>query len=379
MEELYVHLMNIDPSIVVDVICYNTDGARVTERYRGLNIHRVSCIQLLPGQFAIPNYLSLILTVLKLSLNHSYQIIHSNTRFFDHSWWVPLLAKVLKAKSVLTDHCASHPVHISKLITGVAKLIDKHLSPVIMRFYDVITVTNDTTGRFIKTLASVNPSLIYGGVDTNFFFPIKKVKSRIIPKVNIKISDKEVVITFLGRMIETKGVKVLLEVAKKLTRKFPNTRFIFAGDGVMYQKLRRLNYKKIYFTGALDRNNVAQLLVNSDIVVHPSIHHEGFPNVILEAGASGCAVIATNVGGTKELIEHNKTGIICKANAPDLESNLISLLRDKQKRIKFGIALREKIEDQYFWDKIVVTFKDMLYQIVSSSSRIHNPFLVLKT
>ncbi len=133
----------------------------------------------------------------------------------------------------------------------------------------------------------------------------------------------------------------------------------------MYQKLRNLNNNKIYIIGALNRNNVAQLLANSDIVVHPSIHHEGFPNVLLEAGASGCAVIATDVGGTKELIEHNKTGIICKANVSDLESNLISLLQDKQKRRKLGFELRRKIEERYSWEKIVIKFKNILYQITS--------------
>ena len=363
MEEMYHNLMKIDPKVEVDVVCYNTDKTKKVEKYRGFTIYRVPCIQILPGQFAIPNYFHLVWILVKLSQKHSYDIVHSNTRFFDHSWWTPLVAKLLHAKAVLTDHCASHPVHPSKPLSLFIKFLDKFTTSISARFYDLVMVTSKSTKQFTQSIGMKNPVVIYGGVDTEFFNPKKRDKVRSIPNVKKRFSDKEIVITFLGRMIETKGPQLLMESARMLVKQYKNIQFVFAGNGEMYQKLNHdTQPERVYFTGALNKKEVAKLLANTDIFVHPSIHHEGFPNAILEAGASGCAVIATNKGGTKELIINGNTGLLVKPSAKSLQTALISLIENIGKRNELGSNLHKKIEKEFYWKNIAVEFKNVLDQ-----------------
>src|SRR5438045_2237256 len=68
------------------------------------------------------------------------------------SWWAPFAARYLKAKAVLTDHCADHPVHPSKFVSFIARYVDKLLIPLIAKFYEVVTVTNQATFNFLRSL-----------------------------------------------------------------------------------------------------------------------------------------------------------------------------------------------------------------------------------
>lgn len=356
--------MKIDSTVAVDVICYNTDKSKRVENYRGFTVHRIPCIQILPGQFALPNYFSLIWTIFKLSQKYSYNIVHSNTRFFDHSWWIPIVAKLLGSKAVLTDHCAFHPIHPSKLLSFVIKLLDKFMTSITSRFYDLVMVTNNSTKEFVQSIGMKNSIVVYGGVDTEFFNPKKRDRIRLIPNVKKRFFDKEIVVTFLGRMIETKGPQFLMEAARSLVKKYRRIHFIFAGNGEMYQKLNRNKLKRVYFTGALNKIEVAKLLANTDIFVHPSIHHEGFPNAILEAGASGCAVIATDMGGIKEIIEKNKTGILVEPDKKELKKAIVELINDRKKRQNLGMKLRVKVVDNYGWKKISHDFQEILHNLL---------------
>lgn len=368
MEELYHNLMKKDPTIAVDVVCYNTNKTRKVEKYRGFTIYRVPCIQILPGQFALPNYLSLAWKIFKLSQNHSYDIVHSNTRFFDHSWYAPVIARALGAKAVLTDHCASHPVHTSKMLSRMIKLLDRVTTAISARFYDLIVVTNNSTKEFVQSIGMKNPKIVYGGVDIDFFSSRKRDNIRVIPNIKQKFTGREIVITFLGRMIETKGPHLLMEAARQLVEKYENIRFVFGGNGGMYHKLNHgTQPERVYFTGALSKKEVAKLLANTDIFVHPSIHHEGFPNAILEAGASGCAVIATDKGGTREIITNGVTGLLVKPTQKSLYAALVTLIEDNGVKKQLGDNLRRKIEKDFDWVNIAREFQKVLDRNLVSS------------
>lgn len=364
-EELHYHLMKSDPSISVDVLCYNTDKAKsIEKKYRGFTIYRVPCWQPLKGQFAIPNYIELIKTIRKLHKKNRYDIINSHTRFFESSWWVPFVAKMLNSKSILTDHCAHHPTHTSGVVNFVARNVDKYLVPLISRFYDSITVTNNATFEFLKSLEINKPTIIYGGVDTKFFNPKNRKKTRTIPKLNINLDEKDILVTFVGRMITSKGPQLLYEVMQNFIAKNKNIKLVFAGDGEMLTQLSRKKGKNVYFTGALDKEDISKLMSNTDILVHPSLHHEGFPNVLLEAGSSGCAVIATDQGGTKELIEHMKTGLLIKTGKKPLKQAINKLIEDHRLRLILGKSLRNRITKSYDWNKIVIEYNSLLSHLI---------------
>lgn len=363
MEELYAHIVRKHRSVQVDVLAYNTMGITKREKYRGMTIFRIPCWQILPGQFALPHPIHLIGALWNLAKRRP-QIVHTHIRFFDACWWGWLYAKFIGARSVFTEHVASHPVHPNKWIARIAQLVDHTFAAWAIRQYDHITATNASAQSFLVDHLKImrDITISYGGVDTTFFRPQKTLTRRLpgIPKV---FSPGDIVVSFVGRMIWSKGVSHLYEAAKKLAKRRQNHVFVvFAGDGDLLELLRKKTKKdklenRIYFTGPLTPKNVRQTLRSTDIFVHPSHHNEGFPNVILEAGACGCFIIATKNAGVSEMIQNRQTGLfIPPKNTTGITKSVIWAIKHKDQRKRISHIFRQSIKDRFEWKDIADSF-----------------------
>lgn len=342
MEDLYATLLETHTDVTVDVLCYNTDHASNEEMYRGMHVYRLSGLSLLPGQFAIPNPVSLIAWLQQH--RHDYDLVHVSTRFFETAWWAPLFAKLTHTPIILTDHCAYHPVHANPIVRFIAKQLDLLFIPHILKSYDTIFATNKATQAFLKTSLHTKSEVMYGGVDTTLFH---KEHSKS------EIQNSKLKITYVGRMIESKGVRFLFEIAKK----HPEYDFYFAGPGALLEPFKKEvlehTYTHIHLLGSLKKPEVITLLLQSDIFVHPSFHHEGFPNSLLEAGALGLPIIATPVGGTEEIIIPNRTGIIVpQKDEKALEAAIISLASDEARRNQLREAIYQHVQSTFSWKEI---------------------------
>ena len=334
MEDLYAYLKQKQPQIQVDVLCYNTDKAKEKEVYKGLNIYRIPCWTILPGQFCLPNPVSLFKF---LKSNKSYDLVHCSTRFFDSSWWAPLYAKLTKTKIVLTDHCAYHPVSDTKLVNIIVRILEGSIVKFSLRFYDGIFAQNEKTKAFLKTNFGVNSITAYPGIAH-----VKNSPRRVNKKLNI---------VYVGRLIKSKGVDFLFDIARE--KKEAN--FIFAGPGPLEkplkEKIKKEKLDNISILGGISKNEVANLLEKADIFAYPSRHSEGLPMALLEAGATGIAVLATDSGATSELIKDGQTGILVQKN--DLrvfKQALDGLIKDRQLREKLGSNLQKFTLENFSWE-----------------------------
>lgn len=378
MEELYASLLRTYTNVKVDVLTYNTSHAPKRESYKKMTIHRIDCFQILPGQFAVPNPLQLIMELLSLA-QYPYDVIHANTRFFESSWWAWGYAKMIGAKSVLTDHVASHPRHHVPFITLMARYVDRIVSPIILRQYDLVTATNNKTLQFLRhTLHCSTAVLLYGGIDTTYFKPSKRIR-RAIPHIRQLFRKNHTIVTFAGRLIDTKGPQYFLKAALALLPKLPkNIYFVIAGGGPLKSSLNNeiMNHHKsnrIFMTGELTQNEIRVLFQSSDIVIHPSYHAEGFPNILLEAGATQNFVIATNNAGTNEIITHKKNGILIpQKNSSAIEKSIVWAISHKKERVSASVRLRSFIVEQFAWKEKSVEFFSYIRQLFIS--RNHSRF-----
>jgi glycosyltransferase involved in cell wall biosynthesis len=154
----------------------------------------------------------------------------------------------------------------------------------------------------------------------------------------------------IGRVVSGKGIDSYLQAARILADQGRNVRFLMIGAvsvekdyrSEMETLARELNLDgRVIFTG--QRQDVAKILREVDIVVHPSLT-EGLSNVILEAMAAGLPVIATRVGGNPELVQDGRTGLLVPAKDEAALAHAIAcLLDDPQAARKFGEAARETI------------------------------------
>lgn len=358
--QLYKELISQDTSTKVDIICYNTDNAPSFEKIENLNIYRLPCIELLPGQFAIANPFSLIRILSDLKTkNKTYDFVNSHTRFFDNSWWAPVVAKFFSAKSILTDHCASHPVHENTFINLSVKVFDTALAYVIPKLYDHVTTISQATTTFLKQYGNkFEMPVFYSGVDQAFG------TATAMYTLPFKKTDATKLVTFVGRMIASKNPELALAVAQKVTKKRKDVHFIFAGSGPEFKKLSSQKNNHIHFVGKLNRSELAGLLQVSDILIHPSKHHEGLPITLLEAGASKVAVVASNAGGTEEVIKNSTTGIITTATTRAFTNQVEILLDTSTLAKKLASELNKKVVREFSWKK---TARAYLYFLQSNS------------
>jgi glycosyltransferase involved in cell wall biosynthesis len=145
----------------------------------------------------------------------------------------------------------------------------------------------------------------------------------------------------VGKLSPGQGSADLAAASRDVIKEFPDTRFAFAGEGEVEDAgphLRRL--------GAMPNADVLALYPLADVVVVPSIVPDALSRVIIEAMASGRAIVATRVGGTPELILHEKTGLLVERADPDgLARALRRLLGDAGLRAALGAAARRHLDE----------------------------------
>lgn len=157
----------------------------------------------------------------------------------------------------------------------------------------------------------------------------------------------KVSITYVGRLESVKGVGDFLAAAVPLQEGFPSLKVQVVG---WYREDHPLvaRYKdRAIFTGL--RDDIPRLLAETDIFVLPS-HSEGLSNALMEAMASGCACVASDVGGNRFLIRNGVSGLLFPAgDRAALAAHLRRLLEDPAKRRALGEAARRRIEEQFSW------------------------------
>ena len=171
--------------------------------------------------------------------------------------------------------------------------------------------------------------VIHNGVDTEKFRRAKSDRERLFPGIG---SQKLVVL--VGNMhSDVKGHSWLISAAPAVLREFPETRFVFAGDGDarprFEQQATNLGLKqKFVFMGR--RSDIPDVLASCDIAVLPS-KAEGLPNAVLEYMAAGLPTIASRVGGNPELVEDGITGLLVPPQDIEaLSDALLRLMRDPE-------------------------------------------------
>lgn len=164
-----------------------------------------------------------------------------------------------------------------------------------------------------------------------------------------QIPEKALIITFTGRVMKEKGVLDLLNAFDRL-KSDQSLFLVIAGDGDMKLAEPWVDRKDILFAGHVPFTEIPSLLADTAIFCLPSHFTEGKPTGVLEAGCCETAVIASNSGGTKEIIPDERFGKLIPSKDIDaLADALQELINDAQKRTMMGKNLRERVLEQFTW------------------------------
>jgi len=168
--------------------------------------------------------------------------------------------------------------------------------------------------------------------------------------------------------VPVKGPEFLVKASKYIISKYPDTYFMFTGDGPLEQDLKRKALEmgisdNIIFLGW--RDDLAKIISIYDIFVLPSLN-EGMGRVLVEAMALGKPIVASGIGGIPDLVIHGKNGFLVPPKNPkELAKYIQVLLENKDKREKMGLAGKEmayNFTSEIMVEKIASLYKKLLTQ-----------------
>ena len=171
-------------------------------------------------------------------------------------------------------------------------------------------------------------------------------------------------VVFIGRLETWKGVHTFIKVARTILKERDDVTFTLVGDGSLRNYVENNGSNvRIKVLGRVPHNQIPNILANASVLALPS-YMEGLPTVCLEALASGVPVVASDVGGTSEIVIDNETGfLVPPGNTKFFVNRIMSLLDDKKSRRKMGRNGRKLIEKDYTWDKVVEKTEKIYEQI----------------
>jgi glycosyltransferase involved in cell wall biosynthesis len=260
----------------------------------------------------------------------SYDLIHA---FFG----VPCgFLAMLTGKPYIVSLRGSDVPFYSKKYAMLDKIFFQHLSKIIWNRAEYVVANSEGLRDLAyETYDKKEIGVIYNGVDVETFKPGNK--------------DDGFNVVSTARLIERKGIDYLIKAFAQFAKDKEDVELRLFGGGNQRDELemlvKDLNIEdKVKFFGEKKREELAVEVPKCQVFALPS-KNEGMSNSLLEAMASGLAVIATDVGGTKELVDNSNGVIVEKESVEDIYNALEKLYKDKNMLKKMGEISREKTEN----------------------------------
>ena len=221
----------------------------------------------------------------------------------------------------------------------------------------IITVSQATRDFHVKQgLDADRTEVIWNGIDPAPFTRSETARCEIRSELGIK-SDEPVVLS-VGQIGLRKGFDTLAEAAVLLSQVQPGVHYLLAGQRFSTKEESIQHEQRIHeiFNSAGDglhfhplgfRPDVVRLMSAADILVHPA-RQEPLGRVLLEAAAARLPIIATDVGGTREILCNQVSALLIPPDDPGaLADRMQTLLSDRTRSLALGDAARQRIEKSF--------------------------------
>ncbi len=230
--------------------------------------------------------------------------------------------------------------------------------------------TRATSEAFGNDSTLPKPHIIPMGVDVERFHRGERKTLRR------KLPEDELLVLFVGRLVEQKGVDDLLRAFSLLPAALrAKTTLWVVGDGEQRPWLQQYTEdlgisSKACFWGQISNDLLPDFYAAADLFVAPSGDTEGQGVVLLEASASGLCVLATRVGGINEVIEDGQTGVLVEPRNPkELAGAMARLLGNPKLRKELAENASMKAKD-YRWKKIAQDFGELYGDVIERAHKL---------
>ncbi len=266
-----------------------------------------------------------------------------NTRFFLTSRIGARFAHENNLPVMVIEHGSSHISIGNRLFDFLGAKLEHFLTRSIKKNVSSFYGVSKECSNWLKHFGIKSSGEVYNSINASEFDTYKNAHY-------IK-NKKGIVITYAGRLLQEKGLPLLAEAFGKLSQEHDNVYLYIAGDGPYENELRTFSQKNknVKLLGRLSHEDVMKLYNDTDIFVYPSMYPEGLPTSIIEAGLMKCAVVATDRGGTKEVIQDNTYGIIVDENTNSVLDGINYILNDQKYMKKIQENIHNRVVTSFNW------------------------------
>lgn len=229
--------------------------------------------------------------------------------------------------------------------------------------HDFIAMNNFTTPNKLQIICNGSSN----GINTTHFCPEEVTQlEKDSLKNKLGIQPEDFVFIFVGRLVRDKGINEVVRAFKKIATENPNVKLLLVGmkendlDPLDLSTQKEIDANKnILFVGY--KEDVRPYFGISNALVFPS-YREGFPNVVLEAGAMGLPSIVTNINGCNEIIIDGENGIIIPVkNSDAIENAFLKIINDQDffthLQSNARVMITTRFEQEKKWAAILKEYK----------------------
>ncbi len=228
---------------------------------------------------------------------------------------------------------------------------------------EIIISKKFTSSKKLKVLGNGSSN----GIDIEHFDPkLYNEGDDLVLRQKYGIDKEDNVLLFIGRIVGDKGINELINAYFELQGQYANLKLVLVGKmeehlDPLHEKTLQIieNNPGIILTGY--QNDVRPFLSFADILTFPT-YREGFPNVVLQAGAMNLPSIVTDINGCNEIVKHNYNGLIIKTKSVDeLKDSIVKLIENKLLYNAIKEVSRKNIVEKYsrtiIWESILEEYK----------------------
>lgn len=211
--------------------------------------------------------------------------------------------------------------------------------------------------------------VLYNGLDQRFFEKgTLKGLDKILPELTIEIKDKALLLISVANLVPFKDYFTILEALDNLKKEGYHFYYLVIGEGPerirIEQKIEGMNLgDRIFLLGR--RENVREILSCCDLFIHSSLG-EGCSNAILEAMASGLPIIASDTGGTAEIVNSTFGFLFEFGHSNELASHLKTLFDQPQRIDQMKMNAREYAESQFSMERMIKEYQKIVEEVIKS-------------
>lgn len=339
-----------------NVLTFNPKNVSPSEIKDKLPVKRINAFVL--NSIEYPLYNPTILNHIdKIIKEYDINVINSHTRFFTSSFFAALYKKFNKnILLVHTEHGAGPLVHKNGYVSSMCNLYDSSFGKWAIKSADIPIAIGPSSMDFMRKLGCTNKIDIIPN-------SINCTELESFSKLAAKKQNEKIIITYIGRLVESKGVSDLIRAFSKIENNY-DVKLLIVGSGPdelkFLELVQSLHIKNIEFLGF--REDIANILSMTDIFVNPS-HYDSVPTTVLEAGCLGKRVVVTNVGDIPYIVGDDYP-YIYDANSLDmLIKCLIQIIEDSDFEDN---RLRQRIRKQFNWEINSKKYLDLINQYLST-------------